>query len=281
MDDDNNKHPSDHPESSSAEVVITRRKTSLGFNVDLRVIIDDEHLATVANGESVTVRVTPGHHVVAVSGPTNDPKSASGNAEMGIDFRAISKPLEFEVQAGENIELVCQSALLRCKIWRPESSLSSPAGPPVPSVGTVVEGSRYEVKLGDERRTIDNSRSSSSTTRTVRLSREWSRTFVVDLEHTTSRQDSMELRIHFVSLKAAADRTLRQKYSITAEKRETFEEEVTFTIPPRTRSVIIFSWKEIRQKGTVQISEDDLDAAVPYEIVVGLTFDQEQIDDVD
>jgi hypothetical protein len=34
----------------------------------------------------------------------------------------------------------------------------------------------------------------------------------------------------------------------------------------RTKSEIIFSWKEIRQKGIVQISGADFEAQIPYEV---------------
>jgi len=39
-----------------------------------------------------------------------------------------------------------------------------------------------------------------------------------------------------------------------------------------------FFWKEIRQKGDVQISGAAFQAQIPYEVVVGVTFDQQQVD---
>jgi hypothetical protein len=132
--------------------------------------------------------------------------------------------------------------------------------------------------MGDETRTIDNSKSGSSTTRVVRLSREWSRTCSVDAEHATTGHGSAGLGLHLLDLKVEAERTLRKTYSTSSEERDTFEEEVTLNIGPHIRSEIVFSWKEIRQKGVIQLTGEGLDVRFPYEAVVGLTFDQQQID---
>jgi hypothetical protein len=91
-------------------------------------------------------------------------------------------------------------------------------------------------------------------------------------------QGSAGLGIHVLELKAEAERTLRNTYSTVTEERQTFAEEVTFNIAQHTKSEIVFFWKEIRQKGTVRIAGADFEAQIPYEVVVGLTFDQQQID---
>jgi hypothetical protein len=142
----------------------------------------------------------------------------------------------------------------------------------------VIEGPRYEVQLGDETRTIDNTKSGSFTMRVVRLTREWARTCTVDVEHVATVHASAGLGIHVLDLKAEAERTLSKTYSTTAEERDTFAEEVTLNIAPHTKSTIVFSWKEIRQKGVVQVVEAGFEVRIPYEVVVGVTFDQQQID---
>jgi hypothetical protein len=71
----------------------------------------------------------------------------------------------------------------------------------------------------------------------------------------------------------------RYEQSPWTERRETFEEEVTLNVAPRTRCRVIFSWKEIRQKGVVQLASGGFQARIPYEVVAGITFDQQQIDD--
>jgi len=227
-----------------------------------------------------------------------------------------SEPFWFDAAAGERIDLVTQPGRWRpaiqhqgevsgrpsmvdrvalATIWRPKDPApAAPAGwagrtgparsetaappPATPTTSAVVEGSRYEIPLGDETRTIDNSKSSSSTMRVVRLTREWARTCAVDVDHITTVRGSAGLGLHVLTLKAEAERTLNKKYSATTEERETFEEEVTLNIGKNTKSEIIFSWKEIRQKGVVHIAGGDLEVQIPYEVVAGVTFDQQQID---
>lgn len=97
-------------------------------------------------------------------------------------------------------------------------------------------------------------------------------------ENVTTARGSARLGIHILDLTAEAERAVRKNYSASAGDRESFAEEVTLNIPPHTKSEIVFSWKEIRQSGTVRVTGDGFEAVFPYEIVVGLTFDQQQID---
>ena len=125
---------------------------------------------------------------------------------------------------------------------------------------------------------MDNSKSGSPTTREVRLTREWTKTFVVDVEHITTVHGSADFSIRVLELKVEAERTLSKAYSTTTTERETFEEKVTVNVAPYTKSEIVFSWKEIRQKGSVQVVGAGFESQIPYEVVVGLTFDQQQTD---
>jgi hypothetical protein len=235
--------------------------------------------------------VTPGPHVITISSP----KLVLPVAPTGIIW---SEPFSFNAQAGETIELLAKATGYsgRPKVWhrgeRPSRKSSpsmplhseapvSPSGPAMPATYTVIEGSRYEVPLGEDTRIIDNSRSSSSTLRVVRLVREWVRTCSVDVTNITTIRGSTGLDIHVVNLKAEAERALNKRYSNVTEERETFAEEVTLNILEHTKSRIVFSWKEIRQKGIVQARGSHFEMHIPYEIVVGVTFDQQQIDDKD
>jgi hypothetical protein len=132
--------------------------------------------------------------------------------------------------------------------------------------------------MGEETRTVDNSKSSSQTSRVVWLTREWARTYTVDTEHNMTVRGSAGLSVHILDLKTEAERLVKNAYSVSTEERETFEEEVTLTVTKGTKSEITFFWKEIRHRGDVQISGAGFEAQIPYEIVVGLTFDQQQVD---
>lgn len=288
---------------NSAQIVIKRERALSGALIRWAVLVDGEKAGTLPNGGSLTVDTVPGRHIIVVGPP--------GMAGTG----GRSQPFPVDAEPGARVDLVTHAPTWgRPKIWRADMAPSrpglsdlldraagaaarlqeksgisvgrplaprQPSAAPSPAMAVtskVVEGSRYEVRLGGETRTIDNSKSNSPTTRLVRLTREWSKTCAVDTEHITTVHGSAGLRMHVTDLKVEAERSLRKTYSTTSEERETFEEEVTLNIGPHTKSEIVFSWKEIRQKGIVQIAGEGFEAQIPYEAVVGLTFDQQQID---
>jgi hypothetical protein len=279
--------------------VIKREWSWSGSLLPWAVLVDGQKVGTLANGRSLAVHTAPGHHTVVVSQPTL-PRSPGR-----------SEPFAFDAETGGRTELVTRASTIgRPKVWRqglppsrsglshvvgraaswrpkerPSKTLASPpaaARPATPvnpaTTYTILEGDRYAVPLGDETRTVDNSRSASSTMRVVRLTREWARSCVVGAEQATTVHGSAGLAVHVLALKAEALRTLSKKYSTTTEERETFAEEVTLNVASHTKSEIVFSWKEIRQKGVVRVAGEGFEAQIPYEAVVGLTFDQRQVD---
>ena len=292
------------PDVNSAQVVIKRERVWRGSFLPWTVWLDGQKVGALSIGGSLTLPASPGQHDIVVSPP-------------GFSSGKPSEPFRFNAEAGNRIDFVTQASVVsgRLKVWRrdmpqsqpdladrpqqasalwqknwapdPQSNVpvpvgaAAPASPPAPQTpvtSTLIEGSRYEVPLGEETRTIDNSKSSSSTIRVVRLTREWGKTCVLDVEHNMTVRGSAGLGIHVLNLKAEAERLLKKTYSVTSEERQTFAEEVTLNIAQYTKSEIIFFWKELRQKGVVQVSGVDFEVQVPYEVVVGLTFDQQQVD---
>ena len=271
-----------------ALVIINRKKEIWGLQSTWVIFVDQHNLGELWRRSSLTFNVLPGPHIITISSPKLV-VPIDGITPKGIIW---SEPFSFNAQAGEKIELLAKATGYsgRPKVWRrverPDMPLDSEATvsasrPAMPATYTVIEGSRYEVPLGEETRIIDNSRSSSSTLRVVRLVREWVRTCSVDVTNITTIRGSTGLDIHVVNLKAEAERALNKRYSNVTEERETFAEEVTLNILEHTKSRIVFSWKEIRQKGIVQARGSHFEMHIPYEIVVGVTFDQQQIDDKD
>jgi len=277
-----------------ALVIISRKKEIWGLQSTWVIFVDQQNLGELWRRSSLTFNVLPGPHIITISSPKLV-VPIDGITPKGIIW---SEPFSFNAQAGEKIELLAKATGYsgRPKVWhrgeRPSRKSSpsmplhseapvSPSGPAMPATYTVIEGSRYEVPLGEDTRIIDNSRSSSSTLRVVRLVREWVRTCSVDVTNITTIRGSTGLDIHVVNLKAEAERALNKRYSNVTEERETFAEEVTLNILEHTKSRIVFSWKEIRQKGIVQARGSNFEMHIPYEIVVGVTFDQQQIDDKD
>jgi hypothetical protein len=97
------------------------------------------------------------------------------------------------------------------------------------------------------------------------------------MENATTVRGSAALTA-LAALKAEAERTVTRHYSASTEDRRSFEEEVTLTIGAGVRSEIVFSWKEIRQSGTIAIVSGATVVEIPFEVVVGVTFDQRQVD---
>jgi len=203
------------------------------------------------------------------------------SAEGRVDITSSSRGVQI-VDYGKNkanVRALFSALALLLPSQAPARSAPSATASGLPATrSTVIEQSREEVAIGEETRAIDNSRSTSPTSRLVRLTREWTRTCTVDIDRTTTIQGSAGLSAHILEFKAAAERTLSKNYSTTSAETETFTEEVTLNIAAHTKSEIIFSWKEIHQKGVVQLAGQEFEVRIPYEVVVGLTFDQQQID---
>jgi hypothetical protein len=254
-------------EVGSVEIVIQRiRDISIVTMTTWMIELDGLNVGTISNGQIVTVRSVPGRHTIAIV-----PK---------VPWYGRSKPVVFDVTEGQQVGIRVMTTTFRPMIGLPSLGAPGPRESAAATPGTIMEGSRYTVPLGDEVRVMDNSRSSSPAMRVVRLTREWVRTCTVDTEHISMIHGSAGVGIRVLELKIEAERTLMKKYSTTTEHRETFQEEVTITVAPRTKSTIVFSWKEIRQRGVVQVAAGRSEARIPYEIVTGLTFDQQQTDDL-
>jgi hypothetical protein len=255
---------------NSAEVIIKRSWNPLASGQIWGVLLDGQEIGTLRVGSSLTVQTVPGEHTVVI------------RASFGTKWSSL--PFSFAAIAGERIDLTTTASwggrpkLRRSDLQSTQSDSGKAAASSAQITTTIAEGSRYEIPLGDEERVIDNSMSASTTVRVVRLTREWTKTYLVDVEHITTVHGSAAAGFSVLDLKAEAEHTLSKTYSTTTEERETFAEEVTLNISAHTKSKILFSWKEIRQKGAVRVMGAGFELRIPYEVVAGVTFDQQQID---
>jgi hypothetical protein len=149
------------------------------------------------------------------------------------------------------------------------------------SVVDVVETERSEEAIGDDRRLIDNSKSSTKVTRKFALTKEWSRTYSIEYEKSHIDRSELNIAIQNIGgLRASAEHGLRQKYAMSEEAKETYVEEIESEVPAFTKLSLVFRWKRIWQHGVVQLNTSEGDEIrVPYKIVVGITFDQFQTDE--
>ena len=156
-----------------------------------------------------------------------------------------------------------------------------PSGPvPEPQILGFVETGQVEEPLGQEVRVIDNRQSSTGVTRSVKATREWSRSLTVGTEQTRSTELEAEAKFaKWLAIKGKIENELQRNYSMETSSKHVFEESLTISAPPRTTIRLVLHWKRIWQEGVVRLSHyDGTISEVPYKFVVNITFDQSQQD---
>lgn len=177
-----------------------------------------------------------------------------------------------------------KSAVAECpkcnQRWMVAASAALPHSPATLSF-TFVETDREEEPVGDERRQIDNSESSVELARRFTIGREWAQTDTLDHEKIQSSHGELKLGgTELPSLTLAAENELKTRYSLSSTLKQTYEEEISIVVPPRSRLTLVFHWKRLWQCGTIQAYRaNELLVEVPFKIAVGLTFDQTQSED--
>ncbi len=140
----------------------------------------------------------------------------------------------------------------------------------------IVEADRREESLGSDHRTIDNSRGVGSITRKLTITKEWSKTHTVDFEKAIKAHAETSFNIlKLVDFKTTIEGDLRKKYSISESIKNIYTDEVSVEIPPQSKVVYRFNWKQIWQNGTIKCLDrvDREVAFIPFKVVVGITFD--------
>ncbi|WP_370961931.1 hypothetical protein [Amycolatopsis sp. cg9] len=139
---------------------------------------------------------------------------------------------------------------------------------------------RSEEPDGTETRTIDNSRSGSSSVRRLRARRTWTRRQELGFERTTRRAASGSVQLFSVAeLRGELERTVKATQADAVQEERTFEEEIEVTVPARTTVEVRLRWKRIWQEGHLVVTTSTGETyEIPYREVVGLTFDQENRD---
>jgi len=156
---------------------------------------------------------------------------------------------------------------------------SAQSTPTVTSVINVIETERREDPIGTDTTLIDNSRSSVAVTRTITATKEWSRSYSIEKE--TSVTAGIDFDVGFGgagSLKATCESTLSKKYVNSENHNDIYTETISVDVPGSTSLRLLIQWKNIVQLGFLEIRAGEKVTHVPFEAVVGVTFDQQQID---
>jgi hypothetical protein len=248
----------------NSSIVVSRKMQYFGADVPVKILVDGETATRLWIGQSKMIATSAGSHVVAAQGAWGPTQS-----------------VEITIDVGET-----QATYLRLSLtggttgqWRLERREIDDA-PAVTYTCQISELSRSEVVVGEETRRIDNSRGVSTIVRKFKISREWTRSFTFDTERTTTRGAQAGIDFTGASIRGQIETSIRDYYRTSEQERHLFEDEVTISIAPQTLTRAVFTWKEIRQNGYVDLRRDDLVVAqVPFEIIIGLSFDQQQIDE--
>jgi hypothetical protein len=149
-----------------------------------------------------------------------------------------------------------------------------------PTTVTVLETERAEEALGSDTRVIDNSRSGVTLTRKFTITKEWSKTYSIECEKATVSKTGLSIGIdELSSLTAGFEETLRERFCISRESKEVYAEEIEIQVPGSKKLVVTFDWKRIWQLGFLQFRDlNQQESKVPFRVVVGVTFDQSQVD---
>lgn len=152
-----------------------------------------------------------------------------------------------------------------------------------------------DVVIAKEKREIDNSASDSVVQRQFRIERKWKATCTIEEEHiqtsiTTVETATIKGRLTDLpvidGLRASASRkakslstTLREKFTRTESVEHIHEETVTITVPPRSHTTLYFNWKHQVSSGKLLLIDQFKNRiSAPFTVIVGMTFDQIQID---
>ncbi|HVB45419.1 MAG TPA: hypothetical protein VNF47_22320 [Streptosporangiaceae bacterium] len=231
--------------------IVWHRKLGYGGAASkLSIRIDDKKRGSLWTGGTLTIDVGAGEHSIKAGG--------------------FSRPLLLRIEAGQEVHISSGHYSGMSNSLRVDRTISR----------KVIETERYETPTGhDEVRTIDNLQGLSPIVRTFRLAREWNKSYSIGSTQSIAVSQSVEFRWKLADIKTQAEWRLEQNYNVTTQQRQTFEDTVAVTAAPRTYSEIRFAWKEIRQRGYVDVFDGPTHISrTPFELVVGLAYDQRQID---
>lgn len=149
----------------------------------------------------------------------------------------------------------------------------------------IEETHRLTEDLGTDTRLIDNSKSTSKITRKFTISREWSKTYLVQYENTKTNSTELNLQlkvseVEFGGIKQASQTALKTAYSISEVKKEIFTDDVQIDVSEHQKVNVFFAWKSIWQYGSMKFRyQNNMEFDIPFKVSVGVTFDQTQIDE--
>ena len=189
-------------------------------------------------------------------------------------------------RAAVRVRILEQPPTVTTRPYQP--SAMAPAPVPVvlkrPTVVRVVEAptQRHEM-IGDETRTFDNTKSSSTAVETIKVSHTARVSVSIDLRKTRTLSGNASAGFaDMASARAGLGNELMRHYSRRMDEDLTHEQQTQINIPAHTNVEVIFHWFRILATGMLTLSERarpaDAVAEAQFEITVGLGFNKETHD---
>jgi hypothetical protein len=245
----------------------------LTLNNPFSVWIDGVQAGRLLNGAEVLAPVSPGAHRIQVRWAP---------PVWNLLIASQSKTLEFLVEPGQVVHFSCDLVLKRFegrillrRVTDPPVSAPSDPGIVDTRIVGVTETTRIEEWLGEDVRLINNRAGPAPVTRSLKASREWTRTLTLDESRRQTLGRDVEAHLLWLSAKGGIETELQRTLSLAIGSTHLFEEEFSVTIPERTAVRIVLGWKRIWQCGDARVLLPDRSMhIVPYRVVVSVTFDQ-------
>ena len=185
-------------------------------------------------------------------------------------------PLELDLAAGEDVQLeikmVSWNQLTLVRTDR--DATVSPAPRDAARILDVTETHRSEEPIGTETRRIDNLAGTARLTRTMRVTREWTRTVSLDHNASSGTTTGAQVGPDWLALQTSVEQSLSQTYSVSTGRREEFVEEIGVEVEPGTAVTVVLAWKRLWQHGVVRVLSRESPVEVSFRLAVGITFDQ-------
>jgi hypothetical protein len=138
----------------------------------------------------------------------------------------------------------------------------------------VTEAQRSEEPIGTDTRKIGNTSGVGRVTRTIRVTKEWSRMVSLDLHERDTGATGTTVGPNWLKLKTSIEQSLEHTYAISISRREEFAEEIGVELESGADVTVVLAWKRIWQHGVAHVLIQGRRVNVPYRMAVGITFDQ-------
>ncbi len=162
-----------------------------------------------------------------------------------------------------------------------DASLASPTTPSPWRITDIVETARHEEPIGQDTRLLDSSQTAATISRTLSFTMEWTQTLDVEIEKTKTIKGQVSISaFDIASLEGSVEQSVRNKYGLTTQEKQTQVETMSIPVPAGTRLRVSLTWKRVWQAGHVELERSSGEQLqVPFAVAVGLTFDQVIVDE--